>query len=153
MQKDIDQAKEKVMNLPENEQKQNLLKKLTNAFNQLQEFTFNGYYDVTFATMDVANSVATIRIEGRQPHSPYGNTVYATISINRNGTNIYSKEFIGEENNAALIKQVSLEDEDTVTITHKEAKGRLLVNHEYLKNNNNGVYNYIVENGALKLVS
>lgn len=153
MQKDIDQAKEKVMNLPENEQKQNLLKKLTNAFNQLQEFTFNGYYDVTFATMDVANSVATIRIEGRQPHSPYGNTVYATININRNGTNIYSKEFIGEENNAALTKQVSLEDGDIVTITHKEAKGRLLVNHEYLKNNNNGVYNYIVENGALKLVS
>ncbi|MFS1046757.1 toxin Cry1Ac domain D-VI-related protein [Enterococcus faecium] len=153
MQKDIDQVKEKVMKLPENEQKQILLNKLTNAFNQLQEFTFNGYYDVTFATMDVANSIATIRIEARQPHSVYGNKVYATISINRNGTNIYSKEFIGEENNAALTKQVSLEDGDTVTITHKEAKGRLLVNHEYLKNNNNGVYNYIVENGALKLVS
>lgn len=42
MQKDIDQAKKKVTALPNSSQKDNLLTRLNNAFDQLQEFTFKG---------------------------------------------------------------------------------------------------------------
>lgn len=154
MQKDINQAKEKVAVLPETEQKQLLLQKLATAFEGLQEITFGGYYNWTFATLDVSNSVATIRIYAGQPHWGYGTSKYATINISRNEQTIYEKDFIGEKSNEEEFKQIPLEDGDIVIITHLEANdARFAVNHSYLKNNNKGKYKYVIKNGLLKLVN
>ncbi|PCE02221.1 viral enhancin protein [Enterococcus hirae] len=153
MQKDIDYAKKYVDALPESQEKSALLTKLENAYNQLQEFTFRGLGDWTFATLDVANEQATIRINSGKPHS-YISYQYASISITRQEKEIYNKVFIGDKNYSSEINRVSLETGDLVTIKHIEANDtRLAVNHSYLKNNRNGNYHYIVEKGLLKLIS
>lgn len=153
MQKDIDYAKKYVDALPESQEKSALLTKLENAYNQLQEFTFRGLGDWTFATLDVANEQATIRINSGKPHS-YISYQYASISITRQEKEIYNKVFIGDKNYSYEINRVSLETGDLVTIKHIEANDtRLAVNHSYLKNNRNGNYHYIVEKGLLKLIS
>ncbi|MEB7518910.1 hypothetical protein, partial [Enterococcus hirae] len=69
MQKDIDQVKTQVNRLPESPQKQALLQKLTNAFNQLQELSLRGLGDGIFATLDVTHGIATLRTNARQPHA------------------------------------------------------------------------------------
>ena len=153
MQKDIDHAKKYVDELPESKEKSALLAKVENAYNQLQEFTFRGLGNWTFATFDVTNGQATIRINSGKPHV-YFSDQYASISITRRGKEIYNKAFIGNKNYSSEINTVSLETGDLVTITHREANDiRLAVNHSYLKNNMNGNYHYIVEKGLFKLIS
>ncbi|EMF0203395.1 viral enhancin protein, partial [Enterococcus hirae] len=153
MQKNIDHAKKYVDALPESKEKSVLLVKVENAYNQLQEFTFRGLGDWTFATFDVTNGVATIRINSGKPHV-YFSDRYASISITRNGKTIYNKEFIGDQSYPSETNTISLETDDLVTITHREADNtRLSVNHSYLKNNKNGTYHYEVKNGLLKLIS
>jgi len=153
MQKDIDHAKKYVDALPESKEKSALLVKVENAYNQLQEFTFRGLGDWTFATFDVSNGLATIRINSGQPHS-YFTDRYASISITRNGKTIYNKEFIGNQSYSSGTNIVSLETGDLIIVTHREANNtRLAVNHSYLKNNKNGTYRYEVKNGLLKLIS
>lgn len=153
MQKDIDYAKKYVDALPESKEKSALLVKVENAYNQLQEFTFRGLGNNTFATFDISNGLATIRINSGKPHV-YFSDRYASISIIKQGKEIYNKEFIGDKNYLSETNTVSLETGDLVTITHREANNtRLAVNHSYLKNNENGTYRYEVENGVLKLVN
>lgn len=153
MQKDIDCAKKYVDALPESKEKSALLTKVENAYNQLQEFTFRGLGDWTFATFDVTNGLATVRINSGKPHVYFAER-YASISITRNGKIIYSKEFIGDKNYSSETNTISLETGDVINITHSEATNiRLAVNHSYLKNNENGTYRYEVKNGLLKLIS
>ncbi|MFQ6835536.1 MAG: toxin Cry1Ac domain D-VI-related protein [Enterococcus faecalis] len=153
MQKDINHAKKYVNALPESKEKSALLVKIENAHNQLQEFTFRGLGDWTFATFDVANGQATIRINAGKPHV-YFSDRYASILITRQGKEIYSKEFIGDKNYPSETNTVSLETGDLVTIAHREANNtRLAVNHSHLKNNEEGTYHYEVGNGLLKLIS
>ncbi|MEB5927561.1 toxin Cry1Ac domain D-VI-related protein [Enterococcus faecalis] len=153
MQKDIDHAKKYVDALPESKEKAALLIKLENAYNQLQEFTFRGLGDWTFATVDVSNGLATIRINSGQPHV-YFTDRYASISITRNGKTMYNKEFIGNQSYSSETNTLSLETGDLIIVTHREANNtRLAVNHSYLKNNETGTYRYEVKNGLLKLIS
>ncbi|EPH85028.1 putative mucin/carbohydrate-binding domain-containing protein [Enterococcus faecalis] len=153
MQKDIDHAKKYVNALPESKEKVALLVKVEDAYNQLQEFTFRGLGDWTFATFDVSNGLATIRINSGQPHV-YFTDRYASISITRNGKTIYNKEFIGNQSYSSETNTLSLETGDLIIVTHREANNtRLAVNHSYLKNNENGTYRYEVKNGLLKLIS
>ncbi|MFP7291525.1 toxin Cry1Ac domain D-VI-related protein [Enterococcus hirae] len=152
MQKDIDRVKKYVDALPESKEKSALLAKVENAYNQLQEFTFRGLGDWTFAILDVSNNLATIRVNAGKPHVYFAGR-YASIQITRNGKMIYNQEFIGNTNYPSSINSISLETGDLVTITHREANDiRLAVNHSYLKENTNGIYNYIVENGMLKAI-
>ena len=154
MKQNIDNAKKYVDALPESGEKIALLSKLKEAYNQLQEFTFRGLGDWTFATFDVANGMATIRINSGKPHV-YFEDQYASISITRNGSVIYDKKFIGNQHYSSEMNTISLENGDLISITHKEPNDiRLAVNHSYLKNNNGtGTYSYQVEDGLLKLVS
>lgn len=148
MQKDIDEAKKKVTALPENTQKQQLLQKLDAAFNQLQEFTFKGLGDWTFATFDVAHNVATLRTIAGQPHSGFGDHHYAGITIKRGNEVIFEKEYLGNQNYSAADNTIQLQDGDRVTITHEESD-RLMVNHPTLKPANTSTYYYVVQNGQL----
>lgn len=151
MQKDINNAKKKVESLPESPQKQQLLQKLEEAYNQLQEFTFGGLGSWTFATLDIADRIATVRTNSGQPHA-YFTDSYASITIKRAGQTIYEKDYIGNKNYPAKTDTIDLQDGDTVTVTHREANDtRLAVNHPDLKNNNSGTYNYTVQNGLLVL--
>lgn len=149
MQKDIDEAKKKVTALPESTQKQQLLQKLDAAFNQLQEFTFKGLGDWTFATFDVAHNVATLRTIAGQPHSGFGDHHYAGITIKRGNEVIFEKEYVGKQNYPRTVNTIQLQEGDTLTITHQEAGSRFIVNHPDLKPNNSGTYYYIVKNGQL----
>lgn len=147
----IDQAKKKVTALPESSEKQALLTRLDNAFNQLQEFTFRGLGNWTFATFNVASGVATIRTNKGTPHS-YFNDRYASITISRNNKTIYQKEYIGDRHYDAKTDTVTLSEGDQVTVTHREANAtRLAINHENLKNNTKGTYHYDVKDGQLVL--
>ncbi|GMB98453.1 hypothetical protein K2D_14840 [Enterococcus hirae] len=151
MQKDIDQAKKKVTALPNSSQKDNLLTRLNNAFDQLQEFTFKGLGNFHFASFDVANGVATVRTIAGTPHS-YFNDRYASITISRNNETLYQKEYIGDRHYDAKTDTINLKEGDTVTVTHREANAtRLAINHENLKHNTRGTYHYDVRNGQLVL--
>lgn len=149
MQNNIDSAKKLVNALPESDQKQQLLQKLTSAYNQLQEFTLKGLSDRTFATLDVADSVATVRTYAGQPHY-YFDDRYASITIRRNDRIILDKYYIGSEDFPSQVDTVNLQDGDKVTITHREAnQTRFIVNHPDLKPNDSGTYYYIVQGGRL----
>lgn len=151
MEKDIDKVYQLVKALPSSNNKENLLNQLEKAYNQLQELTFQGLGDRIFATMDVINSVATIRTYSGKPHVYFSNT-YASIVISRHGKNIYGQSYKGDCNYSSNIDSIPLQEGDIVNIMHSEAETRFIVNHSYLKNNNEN-YKYIVENGLLKLIS
>ncbi|MGX7174154.1 toxin Cry1Ac domain D-VI-related protein, partial [Enterococcus ratti] len=151
MQKDLDQVKQKVTALPDSSQKQALLTKLDQAFNQLQEFTFRGLGNSHFASFDVINGVATVRTNAGQPHC-YFNDRYASITIERNNQTVYQKEYIGDHNYATATDTINLREGDLVTVTHREPNDiRLAINHANLKNNTSGTYRYDVRNGQLIL--
>ncbi|MGL9870203.1 toxin Cry1Ac domain D-VI-related protein [Enterococcus sp. DIV0691] len=151
MQKDIDDAKIKVNDVPDSQEKQRLLDKVDKAYNSLQEITFKGYCNNTFATLDVADSVATVRTNAVTPHTYFTN-VYASISISRDGKDIYKQDYVGNKKYSAKVETINLQEGDIVTITHKEANDtRLVVNHRDLKNNTSGTYRYMVTNGKLIL--
>ena len=151
MQKDIDAAKALVTALPESEAKQQLLEKVELAHQNLQEFTFRGLGDWTFATLNVAGNTATIRTNQGTPHS-YFTDRYASISIVRDGQTIFEKEYIGNQSYPKAEDTVELQDGDVVTVTHREANDtRLAVNHSNLKHNTQGNYQYTVTDGLLVL--
>ncbi len=148
MQKDIDQVKTQVNALPESPQKQALLQKLTNAFNQLQELSLSGLGDSVFATLDVTHGIATLRTNAGEPHS-YFTGQYAHITIKHGNNIIFDKDYIGNLYQQAKVDTIHLQDGDTVIVTHKEASSRFTVNHPDLKPNNSGTYYYVVEKGQL----
>lgn len=151
VQKNIDDAKALVTALPDSETKQQLLAKVEDAYQKLQEFTFIGLGDWTFATLNVADGVATIRTNDGIPHS-YFSDRYASISIARDGETIFEKEYIGYQTYPKETKTVELQEGDIVTVAHREANNtRLAVNHADLKHNTNGNYQYTVTNGILVL--
>ncbi|MFS1148002.1 immunoglobulin-like domain-containing protein, partial [Enterococcus hirae] len=151
MQKNIDDAKALVTALPETQAKQQLLVKVEDAYQKLQEFTFRGLGDWTFATLNIADGVATIRTNNGTPHS-YFSDRYASISIVRDDQTIFEKEYIGNQSYPKAEDTVELQEGDIVTVTHREANNtRLAVNHADLKHNTNGNYQYTVTNGLLVL--
>ena len=150
MQKDIDHATKQVKTLPDSPQKQALLQKLTNAFNQLQELSLKGLGNWLFATLDVTHGIATLRTNAGQPHA-YFTGQYAHITIKHGNNIIFDKDYIGNINQQAKVNTIHLQDGDTVTITHKEAGTRFIVNHPDLKSNNSGTYTYTVQHGMLVL--
>ncbi|MDQ8448596.1 toxin Cry1Ac domain D-VI-related protein [Enterococcus faecium] len=153
MQKDIDQAKQYVNALPESKEKEALLNKLETAFNQLQEITFGGLSDWHFATLDVSNSHALIRINNGKPHS-YFNTPYASILVNRGDKEIYKKDFVGDINHQKETIELSLQEGDIMTLMHKEYKNknRFFSNHSELLPTLGETVKFVVKNGQLTLL-
>ncbi|WP_225600196.1 putative mucin/carbohydrate-binding domain-containing protein [Enterococcus faecalis] len=148
-QKDIDNSKKLVENLPPSKEKDMLLAKLEEAYNQLFEITLSGFTDRKFAVLNVSNGKAILRINGGTPHS-YFNDVYASIKIERNSNIIYEKLFIGNVNISSIEEQIDLIEGDKITVTHQESSGnRFLSNHLELKPNNNGVYHYRIKDKKL----
>ncbi|HFD0554424.1 TPA: putative mucin/carbohydrate-binding domain-containing protein [Enterococcus faecium] len=153
MQKDIDQAKQYVNALPESKEKEALLNKLETAFNQLQEITFGGLSDWHFATLDVSNSHALIRINNGKPHS-YFNTPYASILVNRGDKEIYKKDFVGDINHQKETIELGLQEGDIMTLMHKEYKNknRFFSNHSELLPTLGETVKFVVKNGQLTLL-
>lgn len=154
MQKDIDFAKKYVLALPESKEKDKLLLKIKGAFDQLQEITFGGLGNWLFATVDVSNGQAVIRISKGTPHS-YFNYPYASIQINRGNEQVYFKEFVGDrymEKNEEKI--ISLKDGDIVTLMHQEYRNnnRFFSNHPDLLEKNQETVRFEVKNGQLVLL-
>lgn len=154
MQKDIDEVRKMVNNLPSSDEKNNLLSKLENAFSQLQEITFGGISNRHFATLDVSNSLATIRTNSGVPHN-YFSDVYASIEINRGDTQLYKKDFIGTHSLEKKTETIDLQEGDTLTLTHREwtNKKRFFDNHGELINNKDKIVNFRVTEGKLALLN
>lgn len=153
MQKNIDQARQYVNALPESEEKEVLLNKLEMAFNQLQEITFGGLSDWYFATLDVSNGHAVIRVNNGTPHC-YFNTPYASVLVNRGDKQVYKKDFVGDINYQKETIELCLQEGDTITLMHKEYKNknRFFSNHSELLPILGETVNFVVENGQLTLI-
>ncbi|MHB7979187.1 enhancing factor [Clostridium sporogenes] len=93
------------------------------------DFTFKGLGDWLFGqlTLDLSSNQAKIDIKKGEPHV-YFDDSYASLSIKDNEGNIvYTKDFIGNKTNEALVKNVPIRTGYYITIKHQESKGRLLI--------------------------
>ncbi|ENJ9652912.1 enhancing factor [Clostridium botulinum] len=93
------------------------------------DFTFKGLGDWLFGqlTLDLSSNQAKIDIKKGEPHV-YFDDSYASLSIKDNeGNTVYTKDFIGNKTNEALVKNVPIRTGYYITIKHQESKGRLLI--------------------------
>ncbi|MFV3012776.1 DUF3472 domain-containing protein [Clostridium botulinum] len=92
-------------------------------------FDFKGLGDWLFGqlNLDLSSNEAKIDIKKGQPHS-YFKDSYASLSIKDNeGNTVYTKDFIGDKTNEALVKNISIKPGYYITIKHQESEGRLLI--------------------------
>lgn len=115
------------------------------ATSLLQEFVMKGYDNRQFVQLDFTNENLTIRTENIRPHGGFYDQVYASLVITRKDATIVDKKYIGNKYLSCSQEEISLQNGDLVTITHREANDiRFTVNHTELKPNRNGIYKYIV---------
>ncbi|EPY2291176.1 enhancing factor [Clostridium sporogenes] len=119
------------------------------------DFTFKGLGDWLFGqlTLDLSSNEAKIDIKKGEPHV-YFDDSYASLSIKDNEGNIvYTKDFIGNKSNEALIKNIPIKTGYYIIIKHQESKGRLLItnldNKLELEKGNSITYK-ITDNGLIK---
>ncbi|MBO0573704.1 enhancing factor [Clostridium botulinum] len=119
------------------------------------DFTFKGLGDWLFGqlTLDLSSNQAKIDIKKGEPHV-YFDDGYASLSIKDNEGNIvYTKDFIGNKSNEALVKNVPIKAGYYITIKHQESEGRLLItnldNKLELEKGNSITYK-ITDDGLLK---
>ncbi|MCW6093133.1 M60 family metallopeptidase [Clostridium sporogenes] len=119
------------------------------------DFTFKGLGDWLFGqlTLDLSSNQAKIDIKKGEPHV-YFDDSYASLSIKDNEGNIvYTKDFIGNKSNEALIKNIPIKTGYYITIKHQESKDRLLItnldNKLELEKGNSITYK-ITDNGLIK---
>ncbi|HIG0362327.1 TPA: putative mucin/carbohydrate-binding domain-containing protein [Clostridium sporogenes] len=119
------------------------------------DFTFKGLGDWLFGqlTLDLSSNQAKIDIKKGEPHV-YFDDSYASLSIKDNEGNIvYTKDFIGNKSNEALVKNIPIKTEYYITIKHQEPDNRLLItnldNKLELEKGNSITYK-ITEDGLLK---
>lgn len=149
-QSEINDLQSKIINLPDSEEKKKLLEKIELATSLLQEFVMKGYDNRQFVQLDFTNENLTIRTENIRPHGGFYDQVYASLVITRKDATIVNKKYIGNKYLSCSQEEISLQNGDLVTITHREANDiRFTVNHTELKPNRNGIYKYIVHNGLL----
>ncbi len=118
-------------------------------------FTFKGLGDWLFGqlTLDLSSNEAKIDIKKGEPHV-YFDDSYASLSIKDNEGNIvYTKDFIGNKSNEALVKNIPIKTGYYIIIKHQESKGRLLItnldNKLELEKGNSITYK-ITDNGLIK---
>ncbi|MHB9938136.1 enhancing factor [Clostridium sporogenes] len=93
------------------------------------DFTFKGLGDWLFGqlTLDLSSNQAKIDIKKGEPHV-YFDDSYASLSIKDNEGNIvYTKDFIGNKTNDALVKNIPIKIGYYITIKHQEPEDRLLI--------------------------
>lgn len=118
-------------------------------------FTFKGLGDWLFGqlTLDLSSNETKIDIKKGEPHV-YFDDSYASLSIKDNEGNIvYTKDFIGNKSNEALVKNIPIKTGYYIIIKHQESKGRLLItnldNKLELEKGNSITYK-ITDNGLIK---
>ncbi|NFG95051.1 enhancing factor [Clostridium sporogenes] len=92
-------------------------------------FTFKGLGDWLFGqlTLDLSSNQAKIDIKKGEPHV-YFDDSYASLLIKDNEGNIvYTKDFIGNKTNEALVKNIPIKTGYYITIKHQESEDRLLI--------------------------
>nr|WP_205606603.1 putative mucin/carbohydrate-binding domain-containing protein [Clostridium sporogenes] len=119
------------------------------------DFTFKGLGDWLFGelTLDLSSNQAKIDIKKGEPHV-YFDDSYASLSIKDNEGNIvYTKDFIGNKSNEALVKNVPIKTGYYITIKHQEPDNRLLItnldNKLELEKGNSITYK-ITDDGLIK---
>ncbi|WP_434302890.1 putative mucin/carbohydrate-binding domain-containing protein [Clostridium botulinum] len=119
------------------------------------DFTFKGLGDWLFGqlTLDLSSNQAKIDIKKGEPHV-YFDDSYASLSIKDNEGNIvYTKDFIGNKTNEALVKNIPIKTGYYITIKHQEPDNRLLItnteNELELEKGNSITYK-ITDTGLLK---
>lgn len=117
--------------------------------------TFKGLGDWAFAelNLDLTSKQAKIDIKKGAPHVYFSDT-YASILIrDTEGNTIYTKDFIGDKENQALIKNIDIKSGYYITINHQESDNRLLItnteNELELEKGNSITYK-ITDNGLVK---
>ncbi|APQ97147.1 putative mucin/carbohydrate-binding domain-containing protein [Clostridium botulinum] len=118
-------------------------------------FTFKGLGDWVFAelNLDLTSKQAKIDIKKGEPHVYFSDT-YASILIRDNeGNTVYTKDFIGDKENQALIKNIDIKPGYYITIKHQESDNRLLItnteNELELEKGNSITYK-ITDDGLVK---
>ncbi len=119
------------------------------------DFTFKGLGDWLFGqlTLDLSSNEAKIDIKKGEPHV-YFDDSYASLLIKDNEGNIvYTKDFIGNKTNEALVKNIPIKTGYYITIKHQESEDRLLItnldNKLELEKGNSITYK-ITDDGLLK---
>ncbi|MCR1972980.1 M60 family metallopeptidase [Clostridium sporogenes] len=119
------------------------------------DFTFKGLGDWLFGqlTLDLSSNQAKIDIKKGEPHV-YFDDSYASLSIKDNEGNIvYTKDFIGNKTNDALVKNIPIKTGYYITIKHQESEDRLLItnldNKLELEKGDSITYK-ITDNGLIK---
>ncbi|APC83704.1 putative mucin/carbohydrate-binding domain-containing protein [Clostridium botulinum] len=93
------------------------------------DFTFKGLGDWVFAelNLDLTSKQAKIDIKKGAPHTYFSDS-YASILIrDTEGNTVYTKDFIGNKENQALIKNIDIKSGYYITIKHQEPDNRLLI--------------------------
>ncbi|WP_258286218.1 putative mucin/carbohydrate-binding domain-containing protein [Enterococcus faecalis] len=153
-QEKIDKLKEKVGNSTD-PQKEEILTLLSRATDLLQEFTFKGLGDSTFAQLYFyADKSYSCRLITKpvKPHS-YIDKEYATITVMDNRKNtVYSKKYIGNQLQQAQSEALDLK-EGYYLVINKTEPSRFVTNHnDQLKQNETNPYMYMVRNGKLERI-
>ncbi|WP_259276341.1 putative mucin/carbohydrate-binding domain-containing protein [Enterococcus faecalis] len=154
-QEKIDKLKEKVGNSTD-PQKEEILTLLSRATDLLQEFTFKGLGDSTFAQLYFyADKSYSCRLITKpvKPHS-YIDKEYATITVMDNRKNtVYSKKYIGNQLQQAQSEALDLK-EGYYLVINKTEPSRFVTNHnDQLKQNETNPYMYMVRNGELERIN
>ncbi len=117
--------------------------------------TFKGLGDWVFAelNLDLTSKQAKIDIKKGAPHV-YFNDSYASILIrDTEGNTVYTKDFIGDKENEALVKNIDIKPGYYITIKYQESDNRLLItnteNELELEKGNSITYK-ITDDGLLK---
>lgn len=134
--------------------KDHILSLLNQAEQQLQQFNLLGLGNNIFAQLyfhaDGSYKAELVTRSG-QPHSYFNN--YATIKIKTSGKKvIYTKNYIGNEQQIAKRENIELKEGYFLEIT-KQEPNRFETNHnDELKQNNSNPFIYVVRNGRLERV-
>ncbi|WP_461615650.1 putative mucin/carbohydrate-binding domain-containing protein [Clostridium sp. Marseille-QA1073] len=120
-------------------------------------FDFKGYNDNQFAKLylDLENLTSKLTIENIETHY-YFNDSYASILIqDSHGETVFYKDFIGNEVNDALVKDIPLKEGYYLTVKHKEYSNRLFITNKdkNLELNKAATNSYQITKNELKQIS
>lgn len=120
-------------------------------------FDFKGYSDNKFAKLDLNLDKLTskLTVENIKTHY-YFNDSYASILVQDNlGQLVFYKDFIGNEVNDALVKDIPLKEGYYLTVKHREYSNRLFITNKdkNLKLNKAATNSYKITKNELKEVN
>jgi|GEM_PF-505086 len=120
-------------------------------------FDFKGYNDNQFAKLDLdlENLTSKLTVENIETHY-YFNDSYASILIqDSHGETVFYKDFIGNEVNDALVKDISLKEGYYLTVKHREYSNRLFITNKdkNLELNKAAINSYQIIKNELRQIS